>query len=174
MGKPTGRPNGRPPKGSNGLPPAPNGRVYTPGSKEAGELVRSELAARLLADLPIKERSRIMADLGRGLKDEQEEGEVGRVYSAQVSAQLAAMQYINAICGVVTAAQEKGAEIAAELPQILIAPDAPPPKAGSVEALKLLSAAKGSQYDEAFPSSPPPAPEPPKPMVGEVKVTVPS
>lgn len=115
--------------------------------------------------MPAKERANRLIALGQATDATPGQGNPQAI--------LAALKYMNELCGVVTVAQEKAADAGLfELPQILIAPDAPPPKAGSVEALKLLSAAKGSQYDEAFPSSPPPAPQPPKPYKSEVSVTV--
>jgi len=160
MGQKTGRPRGRPPKGTNNLQTAKLSGP-PPGSKEAGLEARALLAAFLEKEMPLK--ARVQA-LGRIAKSENETPGAGNPASV-----LAVLRYMNELSGVVTVAQEKEAESVTSLPQIIIEGE-PPPRPGSVEALKLLSTAKGSPYDEAFPSSPPAPPEPPKPFQSVVTV----
>lgn len=161
MGQKTGRPRGRPKGSRNGvktLPTLLDGP--TPGGKEAGEKGLAELAAYLEADLPYRTRAKLLVQL-----TSQSEG----VEKGVPQSCLAALKYINDLCGLVTLAQQKEAESEESLPQIIFH-GPPPPRPSSVEALKLLATAKGSQYDEAFPSSPPDPPEPPKPFQSVVTV----
>ena len=143
----------------------PNTLTESPGTKEFGLEVRQQVAGYLAKELPPRQRAKILAGLVKGQAD----GDAA--YASQIASRLAALRYVDELTGVVTVAQEKGAQAVLELPQILIAADAPPPSPGSAEALRLLATAKGSQYDEAFPASPEPPPEPPKPFKSAVTVT---
>lgn len=174
MGQKTGRPRGRPKGSTNGALDLHG----TPGSKEFGDAAREQLAAALLKELPLKERATLLVELVRngqatsGKEDKQADPasmSPFAAYGAAIGARLTALKYINELSGVVTVAQEKEAESTVSLPQIIIEGE-PPPRPGSAEALRLLATAKGSQYDEAFPSSPPAPPEPPKPFQSVVTV----
>lgn len=159
MGQKTGRPRGRPKGSTNGATDLQG----TPGSKEFGDAAREQLAAALLKELPLKQRAALVVELTKGVATPD------AAYGAAIGARLNALRYINELSGVVTVAQEKEAEVEGSLPQIIFH-GPPPPRPSSVEALKLLATAKGSQYDEAFPSSPPEPPEPPKPFQSVVTV----
>lgn len=109
----------------------------------------------------MKERSKLMVELTKGVSTE------NAAYGAAIGARLQALKYINEITGVVT--QEKGAEESVPMPQIVVFGE-PEARPTSVDALKLLATAKGSQYDETFPSSPPDPPKPPQPFKSAVTV----
>lgn len=141
--------------------PLPPGLTH--GGKEAGEAIRKQLAAWLDEKMPPSERAAKLVDL---LKQQAENPMPG---AGNPNAQLAVLRYINELSGVVTMVQEKGADASVELPQIIVHGE-PPPRPGSREALELLQQAKGSQYDEKFPLSPPAPPEPPKPFKSAVSV----
>ena len=158
MGIRTGKPRGRPPNGSKTLPALLNGP--TPGGKEAGERGLAELAAYLEKELPYKKRASLLVQL-----TSQAEG----VEKGVPQSCLAALKYVNDLCGLVTRAEEKGAEDPVPLPQIVVFGE-PEARPTSVDALKLLATAKGSQYDETFPSSPPDPPKPPQPFKSAVTV----
>jgi len=117
------------------------------------------MAAYLEHGMPAKERAKRIIALSR-----QEDASPGM---GNPQAVLAALKYMNELSGVVT--QEKGAEETAPLPQIVVFGE-PEARPTSVDALKLLATAKGSQYDETFPSSPPDPPKPPQPFKSAVTV----
>ncbi len=91
--------------------------------------------------------------------------------SPAAATRLAALRYIDELCGVVTVAQEKPGDTPQEFLQIFV-DGPPPPRPGSAEALRLLATAKGSPYDETFPSTPESEsePAPPRPFKSAFRV----
>jgi hypothetical protein len=141
----------------------------TPGTKEAGDLVRAQLAEMLLEALPLAESAKVLGELIAATKSPE-----ASAYSA--AARLAALRYANELNGVVTAAEEKAGQAVVELPEIIVAP--PPGMDGSSaegiapERTRQPGGVRPGPYDATYPGKLPPEPEPetPGPMKGAVTV----